>query len=106
MSNKDLNTTALTEEQAHQNPVLSMVVEKDSELKEYLVNYVGTKFDEENVTVHMIAEILATEFPDFMYAMAEENFLRGYQLGVNDATNGFSELTDEDLHTTKTKESN
>lgn len=104
MSNKKNDVSAISEEQAHQNPVLSMVVEKDSELKNYLVDYVGTKFDEENVTVHMVAEILATEFPDFMYAMAEENFLRGYQLGVNDATNGFSELTDEDLHTKQAKE--
>jgi hypothetical protein len=102
MSNKKQQTTAITEEQAHLNPVLAMTVEKDSELKSYLVDYVGTKFDQENVTVNMVAEILATEFPDFMYAMAEENFLRGYQLGLNDAINGFTELEDENLHTTKT----
>ena len=82
---KKPNTTAITEEQAHQNPVLAMEVEKDSELKEYLVEYVGTKFDKEQVTVNMIAEILATEFPEFVYAMAEENFLRGYELGLEDA---------------------
>jgi len=102
MSNKKEQASSITEEQAHLNPVLAMTVEKDSELKSYLVDYVGTKFDQENVTVNMVAEILATEFPDFMYAMAEENFLRGYQLGLNDAINGFTELEDEDLHTTKT----
>jgi hypothetical protein len=101
---KEINVSAMSEEEAHQNPVLAMAVEKDSELKSFLVDYVGTKFDEENVTVHMVAETLAHEFPDFMYAMAEENFLRGYQLGVNDAVKGFTELTDEDLHTEKTTE--
>ena len=73
-----------TEEEVHTNPLLSMPVIKDSELKEYLVEYVGTKFDEEEVTVNMIAEILAVEFPEFVYAFAEENFLRGYQLGLDD----------------------
>ena len=34
----------------------------------------------------MIAEVLASEFPEFLFAVAEENFLRGYQLGLNDAT--------------------
>ena len=73
-----------TEEEVHTNPLLSMPVIKDSELKEYLVEYVGTKFDKEEVTVNMIAEILAVEFPEFVYAFAEENFLRGYQLGLDD----------------------
>ena len=92
--NKQPNATAITELQAHENPVLAMEVEKDSELKEYLVEYVGTKFDQEHVTVNMIAEILATEFPEFVYAMAEENFLRGYELGLEDA---------EKLYTGKTE---
>ena len=75
-----------TEEEAHINPLLAMTVEGDSELKKYLVEYVGEKLDNENVTVNMIAEILATEFPEFVFAFAEENFLRGYQLGLDDAT--------------------
>ena len=33
----------------------------------------------------MIAEVLALDFPEFAYAYAEENFLRGYQLGLDDA---------------------
>ena len=68
-----------------ENPMLSMVVEKDSALKEYLVEYVGTKLDQEDVTVHMIAEVLASEFPEFLFPVAEENFLRGYEVGLNDA---------------------
>ena len=54
-----------------------------------LVEYVGTKFDEEQVTVNMIAETMAHEFPEFVYAFAEENFLRGYQLGLDDAYKTF-----------------
>ena len=74
-----------TENEIHTNPMLAMVVEKDTELKTYLVEYVGKKLDCENVTVNMIAEVLATDFAEFTLAFAEENFLRGYQLGLNDA---------------------
>jgi hypothetical protein len=34
----------------------------------------------------MVAEALAVDFPEFLFAFAEENFLRGYQQGLNDAT--------------------
>ena len=76
----------ITEEEAHTNPLLGLVVQPESKLKEYLVKYVGTKFNNESVTVNMIAETLADEFPEFIMAFAEENFLRGYQLGLDDAT--------------------
>jgi len=76
----------ISELEAHQNPLLAMTAEKgDSELKDYLVTYVGTIMDEEEVTVNMIAEVMAVEFPEFVFAFAEENFLRGYQLGIDDA---------------------
>ena len=78
-----------TENEIHTNPMLAMVVEKDTELKTYLVEYVGKKMDSEEVTVNMIAEVLATDFAEFTLAFAEENFMRGYQLGLNDA--GFLE---------------
>jgi len=86
--------TTKTEEEAHQNPLLAMPVIPDSELKDYLVEYVGTKMEQEEVTVNMIAEILAVEFPEFVYAIAEENYLRGYQVGLDDADrlfNGYAE---------------
>ena len=76
----------ITEEEVHTNPLLGLVVQPESKLKEYLVEYVGTKFNNEEVTVNMIAEALAEEFPEFIMAFAEENFLRGYQLGLDDAT--------------------
>jgi len=74
----------INEEELHTNELLGMAVNPDSELKTHLVEYVGTIFDKEEVTVNMIAETLAYEFPEFMVAIAEENFLRGYQLGIDD----------------------
>jgi len=82
----------ITEEEAHTNPMLAMVVQPESKLKEYLIEYVGSKFNHEEVTVNMIAETLAEEFPEFTMSFAEENFLRGYQLGLDDAVG---------IHTTK-----
>jgi hypothetical protein len=85
----------ITELQAHENPLLALGVPpgSESELKNYLVEYVGTKLENEEVTVHMISEVLAAEFPEFVFAFAEENFLRGYQLGLDDAENLFREQT-------------
>ena len=82
MSEQDLPVK--TEQEIHTNPMLAMSVEKDSELKSYLVEYVGSKLDKEEVTVNMIAEVLALDFPEFVFAFAEENFLRGYQMGLDD----------------------
>ena len=90
--NTSTETDHVAEAQLHENPFLSMVVEKDSKLKEYLVEYVGTKLDSEEITVNMIAEVLAVEFPEFVFAFAEENFLRGYQLGLEDAEKLHREL--------------
>jgi len=70
--------------QTTENPLLE-VPNKDTELKKMLVEYTGTKLDSEEVTVQMIAEVLATDFPEFAFAFAEENFIRGYELGLNDA---------------------
>ena len=76
------------------NPWLMMPVDgADSPLKTYLVEYTGTKLDNREVTVHMIAEVMAAEFPEFMFSLAEENYIRGYQTGLNDAENLFKRET-------------
>ena len=61
----------------------------DTELKKWLVNYVGTKKNPKNedVTVEMIVETIAEEFPEFLFLVAQENFLRGYEQGLDDAQN-------------------
>ena len=94
MSNINDNNI-INEEQFHTNEVLAMSVSADNELKDMLVTYVGTKFDKEDVTVNMIAEALAHEFPEFVYALAEENFLRGYQLGLDDANKSIDQIIEE-----------
>ena len=62
------------------------MVEEDNELKSWLVEYVGNKHEPEdgNVTVEMIVVTLAEEFPEFLFAVAEENFIRGYKQAVTD----------------------
>ena len=69
-----------------ENPELEEVVEEDNELKSWLVQYVGEKHSPEdgNVTVNMIVETLAEEFPEFVMAVAGENFLRGYHQALCD----------------------
>jgi len=71
------------------NPDLFNVVEKENELKRWLVNYVGEKIQPENdeVTVEMIIDVLSAEFPEALLAVAEENFIRGYQQAMYDIEN-------------------
>ena len=59
-------------------------------MKEWLVDYVGEKHTPENgqVTVEMIVETMATEFPEFLLALAEENWIRGYRQGIADVEEG------------------
>ena len=52
------------------------------------INKYATEEDEGEfeVTVQMIVDTLAHEFPEFVMIMAEENWVRGYQQGIDDAT--------------------
>ena len=36
------------------------------------------------VTVEMIIQVLTEDFPEIVLALAEENFIRGYEQGLND----------------------
>jgi hypothetical protein len=62
------------------------VVVADSSLKEMIVTYVGEKLDPENdaVTIGMAIGVLAEEFPELALAIAEENWIRGYEQGLQD----------------------
>ncbi len=66
------------------NPYLHEAVFKDTQFKELVVDYVGSKSDEEEVTVEMIVETMAEEFPEFLLAIAEENWIRGYKQALDD----------------------
>ena len=86
----------ITEAEATKNPILGMTAEAgDSELKDYMVNYTGTKLDKEEVTVQMIADVLASEFPEFAFSFAEENYIRGYRLGLEDAFRSIQAETEQ-----------
>ncbi len=69
-----------------QNPDLNTVVEINSELKEWLVEYVGNKMVPESgeVNAEMVIHVLADEFPEVIMPLAEENFFRGYEQALTD----------------------
>tara|TARA_R100000808_G_C2133847_1_gene142504 strand:- start:510 stop:851 length:342 start_codon:yes stop_codon:yes gene_type:complete len=73
-----------------ENPTLNEVVEKNTQLKELVVNYVGNAHNPESgeVTVEMIVETMAKEFPEFLMVIAEENWIRGYHQALNDVEHG------------------
>ena len=79
------------------NPVLFELVEPNNDLKNMLVEYVGEKLNPENdeVTVEMIVETMAKEFPEFVLVLAEENWIRGYQQALDDVDTG-QQLAAED----------
>jgi len=83
------------EENSHErNETLEQTVEPETDLKTVLLDYVGEKHSPEdnNVTVHMIIETMAQEFPEFVLAVAEENFIRGYNQALLDTdTNLFDQ---------------
>ncbi len=75
------------------NPVLGQEVDSDTELKKWLVDYVGKDHSpgDNNVTVSMIVETVAKEFPEFVLVLAEENFIRGYEQALDDVDAGRKE---------------
>ncbi|MAF43511.1 MAG: hypothetical protein CMI54_04980 [Parcubacteria group bacterium] len=74
--------------------------EHNSVLKDYIVNYVGEQAEPEDntVTVAMVIETMANEFPEFVWALAEENWIRGYRQALEDVDKG-KELCDIDSET-------
>tara|TARA_R110000824_G_scaffold76935_2_gene194796 strand:- start:116 stop:427 length:312 start_codon:yes stop_codon:yes gene_type:complete len=78
----------------NKNPSLEQMVEPDNHLKNFLVEYVGEKYNPEDqeVTVEMIVETMAAEFPEFLLAVAEENWIRGYQQAIGDVDIGLREV--------------
>tara|TARA_Y100000593_G_C4288172_1_gene326763 strand:+ start:1373 stop:1690 length:318 start_codon:yes stop_codon:yes gene_type:complete len=81
----------------NKNPVLDQTVEPNTDLKNILVEYVGEKLnpEDQNVTVEMIIETMASEFPEFVLAVAEENWIRGYQQALDDVELGQSLAKEE-----------
>ena len=74
----------------NENPDLLKAVEKDTPLKEWVVDYVGNKLgpEEDEVTLEMTIKVFAEDFPEFIMPIAEENFIRGYQQALADVEQG------------------
>ena len=55
-------------------------------LKSLIIKYVGEKLspDNDDVTVGMVVGVLAEEFPEVVFSLAEENWVRGYEQGLED----------------------
>jgi hypothetical protein len=72
------------------NESLEEAVAPSSDLKELIVNYVGTKKNPENdeVTLEMVLDTFTQEFPEFVLPLAEENFIRGYNQALYDVEEG------------------
>ena len=83
----------------NETETLKETVEADTEMKDWLVNYVGERHDPDSgeVTVEMIVETMATEFPEFLMAVAEENWVRGYHQALNDVDAGQKIIEEEAL---------
>ena len=69
---------------------LNEAVNSDSALKEWLVDFVGTEHQPEDgqVTVEMVVHTMAEQFPELLMAIAEENWIRGYQQAIHDVEVG------------------
>jgi|TARA_R110000787_G_scaffold105850_10_gene213461 hypothetical protein len=81
---------------------LNNEVTKDNDLKEYIINYVGQREDpeDEKVTVSMVVDALAEDFPELVLCISEENWVRGYQQALTDVEEGekYVRETNEGLH--------
>jgi hypothetical protein len=80
-----------------ENPELEKQVLPEGPLKQMLISYVGEKLKPENnmVTVMNIVQVIADEFPEFLFAVAEENFIRGYEQAFVDIEKGQQESVQE-----------
>ena len=86
-NNPELPETRLDE---NENPDIAKEVELDNELKSWFIEYVGKRMEPEDgvVTVGMVVQTFAEEFPEFLMVVAEENWIRGYRQGVADSEEG------------------
>ena len=83
------------------NPdLIKELTPSESELKNIIVNYVGKTLNPEkdDITVEQVIDVFAEQFPEFLLAIAEENWVNGYTQALNDIK--FTKK-DEKLHKNK-----
>ena len=90
MSNKEPELPNIDAKSFEEQSELKKEVESENPMKEWLVDYVGDKHAPEDgqVTVEMVVESMAEEFPEFLLELAEENWIRGYRQGIADVEEG------------------
>ena len=93
-----MNINFLDEKKEENEPVVADTPETSSPLKNFLVNYVGEKKnpEQDEVTVSLIVETVAEEFPEFLMLVAQENWIRGYQQALNDVAFGEKLVKEEE----------
>ena len=69
------------------NGILDKAVQVRNELQEDLVRHVGNRINqqENQVTIGQVIGVLASEFPELVITIAEENWIRGYKQGLEDS---------------------
>tara|TARA_B100001250_G_C19777540_1_gene780284 strand:+ start:880 stop:1170 length:291 start_codon:yes stop_codon:yes gene_type:complete len=70
-----------------ENPNLTApITGSESELKQLIIDYTGNRLQPESdeITVQQIIEIFAQDFPEFILALAEENWISGYTQALED----------------------
>jgi hypothetical protein len=65
------------------------ICDLDTKLKRWLVSYTAKKFmpEDEKVTISMILDIFAEEFPELILQVAERNWVLGYSQAAQDFVN-------------------
>lgn len=83
---------------SEQLSTLSDIASGGGPLKDYIINHVGTvkKPEDDEVTIGMIIDVLAEEFPQLVLCVSEENWVRGYQQALTDVEEG-EKLFNEEL---------
>ncbi len=73
-------------DEIYHKDTLNCIITTGGELKKLITDYVGNKQNPENneVTLEMVVYCLAEEFPELLLTVAEENFIRGYEVGLDD----------------------
>ncbi len=84
-----MTETVEVKNELEQDEAQKVIQATEGPLKAMLVNYVGQVLTPEDgqVTVEMIVQTMASEFPEFLLVVARENWLRGYEQALTDVDN-------------------
>ena len=72
----------------------------ESKLKELIVDYVGNYLEPEDdeITVEQVIDVFASEFPEMLLALAEENWINGYTQALTDVEYMKNKDDSEEVH--------